>query len=284
MKEEKEVKKSNTGLAVFITILVMLVLGLSAFIVYDKALKPDVNVPQQNDDKDNKTEEKDNEKKEETTIELSRDELNLMQSTAEMIFKEEKESLNISMLTNYEKLMMVFDFNKTGKEMQEDFQKRFGKNNSITFEDIKCLKDSNAIEYNYDSSADKYVNNPNHMGHGGGWINARIISNIYYDKVKKEGEKLYYYTRVLFMDNVRCFDTGPCNFNKAYGSYSDAKNGANALLDINNDTKYQVTRDGAVFSPEYDAIYDDFSNKLSSYVFEFEKENGNLVFNNYKKI
>lgn len=289
-EKEKQIKKGMKVLVGIFTIIACAAIAYTAFDLFYK--KPKTNEPEVKEP--DKKEEKEEQNEEVEEKDATSEEIEIMQKISEYIFDEEKETFDISMLTNQEKISAAFYFSgknveeSTGNELINVFNKYFGKSENLVLEDAICshpLHEDNEtkINYKYDASIDKYVSNPTHPGHGGGSGEEKIVSHIYSDKFFTKDGKYYYMAKVVFFNNVLCGDTGPCSYDKVYASYLDAKNEVNSLVDIKGNQDYMDPILN-IEQPDYDKLYQDYGDKLSVYQFEFEKEDRNLIFKNYKKI
>ena len=232
----------------------------------------------------------------EVEITITHDEVELMEIISNIVFDVEKENQDVASLTDEKKseiarqLINKFVEGKgytdvTGTEMLNEFKKYFGTNQTINFTDIKCFvqhnnSDEQILMY-FDKALDKYVENNKHPGHGGGGVKF-IGSEFDFDNVKVEGNKYIYNVKVLYYGDALCHDVGPCDYGKGYKSYTDAKNGRNSLIDIDNSKEYWITYSDFP-SLELDKLMKDYRDRLDTYSFIFEKENNNLVFKEYKK-
>lgn len=249
--------------------------------------------------KDNSSQKEDNKENtvivdEEEETDATNEESENMKKVAERVFHTDKETYSTSMMDNQEKLEIAFTFapgtweQATGTQIKEEFHKLFGKNTSLELTDIYCdhplHNNEKVVLYAYDQNTDKYAYGTEHGGHGASTGEKIVGSYVFGDKATVKGDKYYYYAKVVFFNDVLCGDTGGCSYNKAFGSYADAKNVSNPLVDLASDVNYQITSESGLTSPNFDKIYVDYKDKLSTYVFEFEKEDNNLVFKNYKKI
>ena len=219
-------------------------------------------------------------------------ELDTMEKISKIIFNVKKESLKIDDLTESEKgdiARKFVDYNLTevsGSEMTKEFQKYFGENQKVKFEDIKCDWDHGSEEENimmiFDEEKDKYVYNDKHPGHGGGGVEF-IGNEIRLENIEKSGNDYIYEAKILFYGKGVCHDVGTCSYGKGYKSYKDAENDTNALLDIdNNNNKYWIQSDPFP-TIKMDELFNDYRDKLDTYKFTFRKINDNLQFISYEK-
>jgi len=173
----------------------------------------------------------------------------------------------------------------TGAEMIAEFQKHFGKQ-EVTFEDIDCDMQHKSPEeqvlYFFNEEKDKYEYNEKHPGHGGGYSN-RIGEVTTFDSIEIKDDYLYYNVKILFYGPSSVGDVGAVRHGKGYLSYNDALNQTNPLVDITGNNKYTYNPYGMP-AEKIDEVVEDYKNELDTYQFVFEKENGNLVFKEYKKL
>lgn len=223
---------------------------------------------------------------------VSKDEMETMDKISNLVFNVEKEELKNENLTDEEKSSiareLIDDYRYmevSGTEMTKNFQKYFGLKQTINFQDIKCFIDHGNEEENimirFNKEKDKYEYNENHPGHGGGG-SVEVSKKIGYDEVECTNKKCTYKAKVLFYGPVTCHDIGPCEYGKGYKTYKDAKNQTNPIIELNNNKKYIEEINGFP-NVKMDEVFEDVRKELDTYIFVFEKENDNLIFNNYKK-
>ena len=210
-----------------------------------------------------------------------------MEKASEAIFNTEKESLKVSDLTDKERgevarnLAVNFQ-EKSGSEMAKEFNKYFGEG-EVVYEDIPCFEKHTSEEeqtlFIFNKEQDKYIFNPKHPGHGGGGKVSTQVKMIL-DSYAIEGDSYIYNAKILFYGPFWCHDVGGCEYGKAYKSATDVKNEVNALADIS--ANYMVEGDGPP-TADMDKVMEDVKDKLDTYQFIFEKQNGNLIFKEYKK-
>ena len=231
--------------------------------------------------------------------------ISTMKKVSETVFQKSEESISFKDIGNTEKLKIVNSFREqygsfdgaTGKELTNILHKYFGSDQTITFDNIKCdMKHDNANEqdlYIYDSKQGKYVENSNHPGHGGSTDNVfSIFDNRDSSETKvdyqynsysnSESDKFIFEVKMMFYDNSMAGDVGPLLIGSAYKSYKDVEN--KKALEKIEDNKEYVTYDSDDI-PHYNLnkVYKNNLDKLDTYVFEFEKENDNLIFTKYYK-
>ena len=220
---------------------------------------------------------------------ITKEQISTMEKISKLAFDTKEESLKIEdmsdeLKTNIAKQLVSYTNETTGTEMINAFQKYFGKNQTIEFTDMKCWidhgsEDQNTI-YFFDKEKDKYVYNEKHPGHGGG--GAEFYGNIQgFDNVEVDGDEYHYNAKILFYGIGVCGDIGGCQYGKAYKSYSDAKNGTNPIVDIDNTNKYWEDYDLPKLNEE--TLLEDNRGSLETYTFVFKIEDGNLIFKEYYK-
>lgn len=225
-------------------------------------------------------------------IKITAEDMETMEKVSDLAFVIDKDSLEVKNYTEKQKAEIARNtaengyLSTTGTEMTKTFQKYFGKDQTVTFDDINCfMTHSNADEqvlFIFDKNQDKYIYNDKHPGHGGGG-NAHYEYKIGFDSVEVKGDTIQYKVKVLFYGQVLCQDIGPCEYGKAYKTYNDAKNDTNILVDIEN-SKY-TTKDPETDFPitDLDSLFKDYKDSLNTYTFTFNKEDSRLVFSSYKK-
>ena len=228
---------------------------------------------------------------EEPTIKFTLEDTEAMEKVSKYIVFGEKESLKVEELTEEEKetiaraIIEKATLETTGTEMRTNFQKYFGKDQTVIFHNIPCFEqhqtEEEQILFVFNQETDKYEYSPNHPGHGGGG-NAKIKYLVANDGITIDGNTINYDAKVLFYGPSFCYDVGGCKQGKLYKTYSDAKNETNSILDIDNS---EYTSDGEYGIPQadLDAVLEDYKKEGSTYRFTFIKENDNVIFKEYKK-
>lgn len=223
---------------------------------------------------------------------ITEEEQEKMEKVAKIVFSYEDESVTAEDLTAEEKINMTLALNEknieaTGTELKETFKEYFGSKIKLEFPNIKCFMEHETeeqnIRYRFNKSLDKYVYNDNHPGHGGG--NSKPYgSYLETKKVNVKSGKYSLTAPVIFYGGKVCYDVGGCKYEAAYKSYDDAKNKSNPLVSLEFDNKTYWTSNGDEFPIfEEEKLYNDYKDKLDTYTFVFEKEDGNLIFKSYKK-
>ena len=222
---------------------------------------------------------------------ITSEEYETLGKISNLVFNVEKEELKVSDLTEEEKSEIARDLTEgryteiSGKEMTKKFQQYFGEDQTVKYTDMNCFmkhnKEEEQVLYYFDQEKDKYVYNEQHPGHGGGGV-AFIGNEMTFDQLGIVDKEYHYSVKVLFYGEAMCHDIGPCDYGKAYKSYTDAKNGTNPLTEIDNNTKYTTT-DYMSGLPEVhlDKVIEDYKEELNTYEFVFVKEKGNLIFKEY---
>ncbi len=235
--------------------------------------------------------ENNNNKKTDTKVTISNNEIETMKKVTDVIFNVKKESLKTSDLTDEERgevarsLITTSLEEVSGVEMTKEYEKYFGTGQKVKFADIPCpimdhgSEDAN-IMMKFDADKDKYVYNENHPGHGGGGVEfiGRIMGM---DSIEVNGDEYLYNVKILFYGKGICADVGGCNYGKGYKTYKDAENETNALLNIDESTQYWNMYD--LPSLKTEELFNDYRDKLDVYTFKFVKENGNIIFKSYEK-
>ena len=234
--------------------------------------------------------------KEPTLVEkvvVTSEEEKTLEKISKLVFNVEKEELKVNDLTGEEKGSLAVELTEgrfldtSGSEMTSLFKKYFGDGQKPEYGDIKCFmkheKESEQTLYYFDKDKDKYVYNEEHPGHGGGG-NAFIGSEEVFDSLEIIDKEYHYKAKVLFYGTAMCHDIGPCEYGKAYKSYSSAKNETDPLTTIDNNNKYSE-EDYMTGLPivHLDKVIEDYKDQLDTYEFIFVKEHNNLVFKEYHK-
>lgn len=225
-------------------------------------------------------------------MKITSEDMDTMEKVSGLAFIIDKDTLEVGDYTEEEKAEIARNtaekgfLSSTGTEMREAFQKYFGKNQTVTFNNIDCFMKHQTPEeqvlFVFDEAQDKYDYSEKHPGHGGGG-NAHYEAKLGFDSVEAKEDRVIYNVRIMFYGQVLCHDIGPCEYGKVYKTYDDAKNDTNALVDIAN-SKY-TTGDPETELPitDLDSLFKDYKNEFNTYSFVFIKEDDHLVFSNYKK-
>jgi len=231
-------------------------------------------------------------KAKEKNVTITYEEMQTMEKISKVIFQQEKESFKVNDMTEEQKSEIARSLapngylDTSGSEMIKIFQKYFGEDQTVSFEDIKCFMKHDSEEeqtlYFFDKEKDKYVYNEKHPGHGGGGM-VGVGSTIEYDSVEVKGNTYLYKTKVLFYGKVNCYDIGPCAYGKAYKSYNDAKNETNPLTEIDNNSKYVKQSIDGFPETHLELVMQDYKENLDTYTFVFEKTDNDIIFKEYKK-
>ena len=224
-------------------------------------------------------------------LEVTGEEMSALEKVSKLVFTIEKETFTKEDLTEDQKANIARSLSNnflqtTGTEMTKEFQKYFGSDQTVTYNDLGCGMDHGSEEENalyiFDKAQDKYIYNDKHPGHGGGWKDV-IDFKMAFEKLTIEDDEYHYAVKVLFYGKYGCPDAGPCTYGKAYKSYNDAKNETNALVEIDNNEKYVVGIGTDMAKTNMDQVMTDVKNQLDTYEFVFVREDGNLIFKEYKK-
>ena len=271
--EKKKITGIIIGIIAFICVAVLMVL---CFFVGMK-----IGTKQQNTQEPTKTE-KEN---------ITDEDKAKMEKVAKIVFSYEDEKITSEEFTSEEKINMTLAKKKknieaTGTELKETFKEYFGTKLKLEFPNIKCFieheTEEQNIRYRFDKTLDKYVYNDNHPGHGGG--NSKPYgSYLEGTKANISNGKYILTAPVIFYGGKICYDVSGCEYEAAYKSYEDAKNKSNSLVSIKGNKTYWVSNGDEFPIFEEEKLYNDYKDKLDTYSFVFEKENGNLVFKEYKK-
>lgn len=219
MEEQVVKNKTNKGIYILVGVLLAIIVGLLAYIGYDKGLfgKEVVEEPQTNIQEET-------EKVEDKEVELSTEEIARVTEIAEKLnngFAIHYPITDVSTINNQDLLKLgsdgLYDFNTvntfTAAQVEANVKKYFGNSVTVKHEGIKCFADEVEPLFVYDG-AGTYSYNPKHAGHGG-------ISNksayTFYELGNKKGNTITVNFKVIYKDVP---GIGPSS--KLYANYSDA--------------------------------------------------------------
>lgn len=250
MSNEFVEKDSKVGYIIIIVILVLAVLGLGGFIVYDKFIK-----------------------KEETVVEAVREEVEPVELGASQVedligkvevynrflsqyyLVDDKEELsNDDALYFVYRVLLTENKDITAENIGNTLVDYFGENR-FKLDDIVCEIDNETL-YEYMSDINIYVEK-DHPGHGGGQI---VLSNVRYVSSSVVGDKVTLITRNLYERS--CSDVcGPLNV--YYGNVDDMLNAENPVLgDRNSEEEIVLTSE----------LFDSVESKVAKTIYNFVKE------------
>ena len=262
MSKEFVEKDSKVGYVVTIIILVLIILGLSGFIVYEHCFKSQdkCNAPVEEVENDNNKEKNDT---------VTKAKFNA--TDAEVLdkikaynggFYEYYLAGTKNEITDKEKLYFAFlrVLNRgkdiTSKNISEALVEYFGKNHGVEIGDIYCAVDD-TVFYKHDEENDIYVRSGTH-GHGGG---LNLVSYTKFVSSELNGDQLTVKAHVAYAK--MCSDTcGPATY--LYGSYNDMINKTNAVYGNDQDDIMEYT----------DNMYNSIKDKLpvTTYTFKVEDD------------
>lgn len=206
----------------------------------------------------------------------------IMNNNLEVIASLEKDVDNINTLSNKDKLSVAFPyvFDKTKdayengidtKLFDEYYKNAFNTSIYWNKEDIDCTCDKKL--FLYDKEKEKYVYNEQHLGHG-------VFSiNPYYKKVLEVLKKNETY--VIKMSYIWGYFDGLSTTNTGYPTHNDVLNNTNKLFEIDipeedvNDINYYALK-------EIENNYDNYKDKLHTYVYTFEKVDNNYLLSSFR--
>lgn len=262
----EENKKSNKGIILLIVVLILFIIGLSGYIIYDKVFISEKKSLEKNTNKivDKKIVDR----------ELNESEISHL--------IEQIKLYNIGLGDNYpiEKVSDIskerlFDFaysvvrrsgfreNFSVTELDDVVTKYFGTDLALEHQDIICNVDKEIL-YNYNQESNSYNYNNNHPGHGGVGSIADNITYYVYGKITNETD-IEISTKNLYSNY--CGDT--CAIYAYYKNYNDSIAETNPVLTAKEEIIEQVTDD------DYNRIKD----ILPTTTYKFKKNNNsyNLV-------
>lgn len=251
-------KTKNIKYVIVIFILIVFILGLVIYILYDK------EIILHEVDKDGVVEKSNNEK------ELSNKEKELLLEKIEGINKFAKyyPLTDVNTIDNQEllyKLSFMIGFGKSFSEktMTNTIKNYFGDSYKIKHESIICSFDKEPF-YVYDSDTNMYRFDINSMhGHGGSGDIREIVVNYIDGKIIND-EKIIINTKLLY--STYCGDI--CGPNYAYfASYQDVFDGSPILGDKNDYNNELILTDG---------LYKSVESKLPTTTFTFIKKSNDI--------
>lgn len=257
MSTEFVEKDSKIGYIITIIILVLAVLGMGSYIVYDKFIKEeDVSL--------------ENVEEVEKVYELSASHAaNLMEKVEvynSFLYKyylmdDNEEMSNVTYYYFAYRVLMFEGKDITVENVSNVLDDYFG--DDVELADIVCLVCGEVL-YEYDSENNIYIEK-DHPGHGG---DKQAMSNVRYVSSKVEGNKVTLVTKILYERS--CSDTcGPLN--AYYSSIDDSFNDVNPVLG---------NTDGADEINLTDELFDSVLDKLPKTIYNFTlEENGNYILN-----
>lgn len=263
--EEKKNTQCNVALVIM---LMLMVLGLGAYITYDKVLS-------NKDNTDNKTEK--------NTVVVSQDEIDTIMDIIDKL--PNKDSLDIESLKkmdNQDKLKLAMNFRETkaedsnsfkGKDLKDALIKMFGSDLDIKLESYKCGMDHENDElYIYNEKTDTFTYNDKHLGHGVAGDSTIDTAYNYFVSYETESNNIIFKVKKIFEGSAGDIYNS-CQFYKI-GINTDDK-------DARKNTNYCKKVDEYNYECDCDKIYEDEKANLKTYTYIFEKENNNFVFKSY---
>lgn len=250
MSNEFVEKDSKIGYVIIIVILVLAVLGLGGFIVYDKFIKEEETVIEDVEE-------------EVEPVELAASHVEDLIEKVEVynrflyqyyLVDENEELSNDDALYFVYRVLLTENKDITAENVSNTLTDYFGEN-KFKLDDIVCDIDNETL-YEYMSDTNIYVEKE-HSGHGGGRI---VLSNIRYVSSRVVGDKVTLITRNLYERS--CSDVcGPLN--AYYGNVDDMFNSENPVLgDQNSEEEIVLTSE----------LFDSIESKVAKTTYNFIKE------------
>ena len=251
--------------------------------IVNKADKNDIVVPEV------KNEETSNEDKDIVDDSKQSNKTNDLSYFSRVVFQKDKSILTVNdlngenLIRDLEALSGSTSFDSvTGKYLKEIASNNFGIND-VSFVDITCgfehSDGTTNVMHKYNKETDKYENNPEHKGHGGG------SNGIGYNFIGgKTGivDDYYTYTVGIYYSSDGCVtDTcGPLTSLDVYLNYEDAVNKTNRVMNVVDDSEC-CNKIDVGYSCDPNIIYSKINN-AKKVIFYYKKENNNYVFSKYE--
>lgn len=280
MEEKENQSKKSKGNIIFV-LLIIIILGLIGYICYDKGLIL-------NNNKTNEPTEKIENKEPEEKINITEEELEIMDKVSKSVFSKEekftKDELQGQVLIETLSLISNKHLTEiTGTELKELAKKYFNLDN-IEFVGISCGMehegDNNYLIYN--QSTDKYEFNENHPGHGGVSGTSDGALN-YKESEVKNGTYLYKMAIFYKFDGCDYDICGPTEKYEIYQTKNDLINKTNKLLDATKEGYCsEYIQDGQTYyNCDDKTIYEQVKDKLKTVTFKYKKIDNRLIFDSY---
>lgn len=280
-------KKSNKGLIITIIILVLLLIGVSGYLVYDKFLSNDGKV-----DSSEKSEKKENNSGNKVVSKEEQDKILKVINDINNYNLARYDNLNPSEIHNQDKLafMSFVVYNNqlngedgsiaglSGMEVNSIYQSYFGSKQSIMNKDIYIndyieygVGENNEVLFRYDNTKNIYqAEKMIWLAPPGYEISTTY--NFIVNATKKDD---------IYTVEVQSFYTTPCSGVCApdsiiAGSYKDASGRTNSIVDLVNAAEWR-DNDGNIIQSNLDTDYNKVKDKLPVYTYTFVLENGNYV-------
>lgn len=300
VKEEK--KKGNNGLIILVVIILLLCVGIGAFVFMnkDKIFAKDTQSTQENASKTEEVQKEENASKTEEVKEeknLTDDIKTYLKELSNVVFELDKSSLKVNDIDKKRLIYNLVAINNlvaidkkgsitdiTGTRLKELALKYYNISD-LELVDITCDWDHNNkgtnVMYIYNSSIDKYKDNPEHAGHGGSSLG--IGAYKFDDKVFEEDDNYIYSTHVFYEDIGCIYDTcGPLEKLDIYYTYEDAVNKTNKVMDASTDSSLCEKIKPAGYKCDDNKIYDKIKENTKTVNFYYRKANDNYIFEKYK--
>ena len=288
-----ERERNNTGLVVAVTVLIMLVLSLVGFIVYDKVINNNTKDPNSSDNNENEV----------TYINYDLDEAKKL---IDIYYGPEKESAMFfdGNLTEEERLIITFSQMKD-LTLRTINCKSLSKEDALWYEEVvgSCVYETEAFEYSELNAVYKNLFGSLNNAPKKGFSPFKLLPLM--DKFKDSETIGFEYYKGEYV-GILCYRTcGSESYvdSKYMYEVASAKIGSDESLIIEVDyigfepilgnefiddvRGYESTYDGAIVYDELSDISDNYikenPNKVHRATFTFEKENGNFVLKTLEK-
>ncbi|MBQ7136435.1 MAG: hypothetical protein IJO43_00460 [Bacilli bacterium] len=274
-------KKNNKGVVISLLIVIAVLIGSIAYMFISGIASFDIKK-----NNDNETEEKENNKNDILTLNLTETEKKYFMESLMPIFDEKtytSTNYEISKLSNFDKIMFALYLedptnkwndmktNYTVDDLLEILQKYLGPGATFVPETVKC-GDHYYFEYN---SHNPYHNNKPTIEkdvhyHGGVEYHSDAVNQFVEGTItKKDGQIAYATVKVRKSFGDACNDE--CAANGRYGTVEDALNRTNLVLSIENMKDVPYSEYNNYYKKEIEQNPDAYP--IHTYVFNYE--NGN---------
>ena len=280
----KENGKSNNGLVVTIVILLIALLGVIGYLVYDKVILKD----DKTESAQNKTEENSiNEEKTYQSISVSEIEKMMTNNwTIDLLNKQENNISDVKSFLEKEEYndYLIFRTHNILSDEYADLSKEnfldksketFGYDLGLEFNNIydPC---TNEIGLKYNSSTEEYEYMDSAFQCGGDFLGEYHYWFFDILNITSDDKNVYTVTaNQIWTDEMTDFEPS----NNYYDSYKDAKNKANPILSLSESEYSEILEEASYSEYAFDKI-----NKTSTYEYKIAKEDGIIKVLSYKKL